>query len=197
MAQFTERAIMDTFVRLLEKMPLDKIKVRDITAACGISRNTFYYHFANVYALLEAVLRRDMERILGAHREKGESWFDGLRRLFTYSSDNRRMIYHIYISGSQPTLERPFFQLTEEFFMEYIREAAQGLAVSLEDLQFICFSYQAMLVGILMEWLRQGMKTDLNQLLDRAQRLLLGNTRRILEASVRSDPPECPSPSAC
>ena len=197
MAQFTERAIMDAFVRLLKKMPLNKIKVRDITAACGISRNTFYYHFGSIYALLDAVLRRDMEQILGAHREKGESWLDGLRRLFTYSSENRRMIYHIYVSGSQPTLERPFFQLTEAFFMEYIREAAQGLAVSLEDLQFICLSYQAMLAGILMDWLRRGMKSDLNQLLDQAQRLLLGNTRRMLEASARKKSPERPAPSSC
>lgn len=184
---------MDAFVQLLEQTQLDKITVRDIITACGISRNTFYYHYGDIYALLEAVLRRDAQKILGAHRE-GESWSDGLRRLFAYMSENRRTVYHIYASVSHRTLEQYLFQITEQFFMEYILEAAQGLTVSREDLHFICFSYQSMFVGMLLEWLRQGMRGDLSEWLDCAQRLLLGNTRRMLEAASARDGPGKPRP---
>ena len=64
MAQFTEKAIMDAFVRLLDQMPLDKITVRDIITECGISRNTFYYHYGDVYALLEALLKQEMQKLI-------------------------------------------------------------------------------------------------------------------------------------
>ena len=50
---FTKKAIMDSFLHLLEKKPLDKITVRDIVDDCGINRNTFYYYFQDIYAVLE------------------------------------------------------------------------------------------------------------------------------------------------
>ena len=98
--------------------------------------------------------------------------------------EKRRVLYHIYTSMEHQLLERYIFQATEPFFMQYIHEEAQGLPVAEEDLQFLCFSYQSMFAGFLFEWLRRGMRQDLHEVLDRAQRLLLGSTRRILEASM-------------
>ena len=80
MAQITRTAIMDTFVRLLQQMPMDQITVQAITAECGISRNTFYYHYSDIYALLKAMLQRDMDMLL-SQRNQGESAREGLRRL--------------------------------------------------------------------------------------------------------------------
>ena len=53
MPSFTKKAIMDSFLHLMEKKPLDKITVRDIVDDCGINRNTFYYYFQDIYAVLE------------------------------------------------------------------------------------------------------------------------------------------------
>ena len=55
MAAFTKKAIMDSFLHLMEKKPLDKITVRDIVDDCGINRNTFYYYFQDIYAVLEEI----------------------------------------------------------------------------------------------------------------------------------------------
>ncbi len=45
MAQYTKKAILQTFEEMLEKMPFDKMTVSAIVARCEISSNTFYYHF--------------------------------------------------------------------------------------------------------------------------------------------------------
>ena len=58
MPSFTKKAIMDSFLHLLEKKPLDKITVRDIVDDCGINRNTFYYYFQDIYAVLEEYCNR-------------------------------------------------------------------------------------------------------------------------------------------
>jgi len=186
MAQFTKKAILDAFLRLLEQMPLDKITVRDICADCQISRNTFYYHYGDLYALLEAALRREIQFLQEKHRQ-GENWYENLRRLFSSVSEHRQQIYHIYRSANHDILMQNLFRATEELFMEYVREAAQGLTVPDKDIQFICFSYQSMFAGMLMDWLRRGMHGDPADFLDRAQRLLLGNTRRMLEAGIQAD----------
>ena len=58
MANFTRKAIMDACIKLLEKKPLNRITVRDIVEECGISRNSFYYHFEDVPSLLKAIIRK-------------------------------------------------------------------------------------------------------------------------------------------
>ena len=104
MAQITRTAIMDTFVRLLQQMPMDQITVQAITAECGISRNTFYYHYSDIYALLKAMLQRDMDMLL-AQRNQGESAREGLRRLIGYISARQRMFSHIYGAVGHATME--------------------------------------------------------------------------------------------
>ena len=52
-SQLTKKAIMASFVRLVNKTPLDKITVKDIVEDCGVNRNTFYYYFQDIYALGE------------------------------------------------------------------------------------------------------------------------------------------------
>ena len=56
MASFTRKAIMESFVTLLNEKPLNKITIKDIVEACGINRNTFYYHFQDVPDLIEAIV---------------------------------------------------------------------------------------------------------------------------------------------
>lgn len=53
MPSFTKKAIVESFLRLVGKKPIDKITVRDVVDECGINRNTFYYYFQDIYAVLE------------------------------------------------------------------------------------------------------------------------------------------------
>ncbi len=55
MSDLTKRAIKTSFLKLLNAKMLDKITVKDIVEDCGINRNTFYYHFEDVYALLQEI----------------------------------------------------------------------------------------------------------------------------------------------
>lgn len=43
--QVTKRYIQEAFRMLLEEKPMDRITVRDIVEECGLTRNTFYYHY--------------------------------------------------------------------------------------------------------------------------------------------------------
>lgn len=53
MSQITKRALEQSLKNLLREKPLSKITVTDITEDCGISRMTFYYHFKDIYDLVE------------------------------------------------------------------------------------------------------------------------------------------------
>ena len=55
MPSATKKAIVASFLQLIGKKPFDKITVRDIVDDCAINRNTFYYYYQDIYAVLEEI----------------------------------------------------------------------------------------------------------------------------------------------
>lgn len=53
MSNTTKRALENSLKQMLLKKPLDKITISDLTDDCGISRMAFYYHFKDIYDLVE------------------------------------------------------------------------------------------------------------------------------------------------
>ena len=56
MANYTQKLIIDTFENMPERMPLEKITVTALIKECNIGRNTFYYHYEDIYVLLDDML---------------------------------------------------------------------------------------------------------------------------------------------
>ena len=61
MAQQTKNAIRRAFIQLLNERPLDKISIKDIAEKGAVNRNTFYYYYADIYALVEDILQLEIQ----------------------------------------------------------------------------------------------------------------------------------------
>ena len=48
---------------------MDKITINDLTTDCGISRMAFYYHFKDIYDLVEWVCVEDGKSELKSYRD--------------------------------------------------------------------------------------------------------------------------------
>lgn len=81
----TEKTIMDAFLTLLNQYPLDKICVKDIVSACGISRNTFYYHYQDIYDLLRATFASIVDHVL---QEDVTTWQEMVRLCKNNAAEN-------------------------------------------------------------------------------------------------------------
>ena len=68
MSQTTKRALAASLKHLLLQKPLNKITINDIAEDCGISRMTFYYHFKDIYDLVEWSCMEDAARALEGKR---------------------------------------------------------------------------------------------------------------------------------
>ena len=63
MAQRTQKAIREGFISLLNEVPFEKITVLDIAARSNINRNTFYYYYGDIFALVEDVLQTETQHM--------------------------------------------------------------------------------------------------------------------------------------
>ena len=70
---------------------LDKITIRDITTDCGISRMAFYYHFKDIYDLIEWVCIEDAGRALQG-KKTYDTWQEGLLQIFEAVLENKPFI---------------------------------------------------------------------------------------------------------
>lgn len=80
MSQVTKRALEQSLKNLLLKKPLNKITINDITEDCGINRMTFYYHFQDIYDLVEWACIEDAKKLLRIKRHI----IHGNKVLFSY-----------------------------------------------------------------------------------------------------------------
>ena len=64
MSLLTEKALAASLKKLLEKKTLDKITVKDITDDCGVNRQTFYYHFHDVYDWVEWIFTEEAKKFM-------------------------------------------------------------------------------------------------------------------------------------
>ena len=123
----TEKAIMDTFLLLLNQNPLDKITVKDIVSACGISRNTFYYHYQDIYDLLRATFAAVVDRVL---QENVTTWQESLRSCTSFALENRRAVYHVYRSAYREDLERSLYRVSEDIPISFSQNTPNSFAVN-------------------------------------------------------------------
>ena len=49
----TKKKLASALKQAMKKKPFGKITVSELIKTCGINRNTFYYHFEDIYALLK------------------------------------------------------------------------------------------------------------------------------------------------
>lgn len=63
-SQNTKIMLAETLLSLLEKKPISKITVSEIVGLFDINRKTFYYHFQDVYDLLEWHLDTELQKAM-------------------------------------------------------------------------------------------------------------------------------------
>lgn len=180
MSQMTKRALEASLKELLRHKPLDKITVSDLTDHCGVNRMTFYYHFKDIYDLVEWCCEEDAARAL-AGQKTYDTWQQGFLQIFEAVQQNKPFIMNVYRSVSREHVENYLYKLTYALIIGVVREQAQGLDVPETDQQFIAHFYKYAFVGLMLDWIKEDMRGDPAVLVERLGVIVHGNIRAALE----------------
>lgn len=159
MNNYTKQILEESLKKLMLEKPLDKITIRDLTEDCGISRMTFYYHFKDIYDLIEWACLADATKAL-AGKKTYDTWSEGLVQIFEVVYENKPFILNAYRCISRDQIENFLFHLTSDLLMGVVEEKAADTDISEEDRRFIADFYKYSFVGIMLDWIKQGMKDD-------------------------------------
>lgn len=174
MAQTTKRAIAASLKKMLAVKPLDKITIADIVDDCEINRQTFYYHFKDIYDLVEWIYTSEATKALDG-KNTYDTWQQGLLHIFEYVLDNKPFVTGTFKSLSREHLERYLFNETYNLLMGVIEEKAHGISVRDDDKAFIAHFYKYAFVGLMLEWIGAGMKEKPTDIVQRLSLLIQGD----------------------
>ena len=180
MSQVTKRALEASLKNLLLKKPLSKITISDITEDCGINRMTFYYHFKDIYDLIEWSCEEDASKAISGNKTY-ETWQQGLLQLFKAVQDNKPFIMNVYHSVSREQVENYLYKVTYDLLEGVVEEQAQGMSVRDEDNAFVATVYKYAFVGLMLDWIKGDRKGEPRELVDRLELVIHGSVRAALE----------------
>ena len=186
MSQFTKKAIIDAFVELISERPLNKITVKDIVMRCGVNRNTFYYYFEDIYALIDELFQLETEKVIG-NEEDYQSWQEAFYKAIDFVYKNKQGVYHLYKSISREQVENYLNRVSYNNILAFAKRETDDLSVDGEDVELIASFYAHALTGIVLDWLGDGMRGNPREYIERLGVLLDGNIRHCFLKNRQTD----------
>ena len=164
-ASTTKKELAAALKQLMEQKPLEKISIREITSLCGLRRETFYYHFADIYALIQWMFEEEALALLRQH-EGVQFWREGLLQLFRYIQDNRAFCLCAFQSIGHSHLRKLF----QESISGIVRTTVDKLSKEL---------HCPALVGTVESWLLGEVDRTPEELIQFADTMLQDHMRGI------------------
>ncbi|KXL52642.1 bacterial regulatory protein, tetR family [Anaerotignum neopropionicum] len=159
MSLFTKKAIHEVFLNLLFKKSFDKITVKDIVEECGINRNTFYYYYKDIYDLLEDVLLTETKKVL-EDQQSSHTCYEEFLRIAAFITSYKTSISHIFYSKSRDVFVSYLYDISEIILQNYIDHLKVSINISEQNKKFVCDFYRFSLVGMIINWIKNGMEED-------------------------------------
>lgn len=104
----TKAVIVNAFEGLTRQQNVDKISVTDVVNACGLSRQSFYYHFRDIFEVIEWVAKQKTRETL-ARSLAADTLEMAFQELIHAVADNYSFLHKLIISSKWKNAERIFF----------------------------------------------------------------------------------------
>ncbi len=149
----TRKLIMDSFIKLSEAKEFKEITVKDITTEAMINRATFYYHFQDIYDLLEKALSEVLLVNLDSSTYKNSVLDEEtFIRIFEAVTQFQQSISHRCHSGYEETIARIIRDQLEVIFLKLLTKQHPAKKREALTLNAVMLSWG--IYGASVEWSR-------------------------------------------
>ena len=160
-ANNTKNLLAESLQDLMRTHPLEKISVNDIVEHAGVGRNTFYYHFADKYDLVNWCFQKGIMQFLTESPSLG-NWQSIAEQLEQYFREHQVFYTNALSYTGQNNLRDYIQHFLSGVLVQRLREAqamqGQKEELSESELRFAGNFLSGALMGILLPWVQSGMK---------------------------------------
>ncbi|EGD46600.1 regulatory protein TetR [Ruminiclostridium papyrosolvens DSM 2782] len=179
MLKNAKEVFAESLEKMLKKKTLDHVTVKDIVQDCGVSRQAFYYHFNDIYQLVEWIFKEQTFEALADNKDIN-TWQQGYHNILERMRQNRNFVYNVYRSISREYLETFMYRVLYEIIYPVVEDQSKGLIVDDKYKEFIAHFYSLAVVAIGMDWIRTGMKENPGEIAEKVAVLVKGDFKKAL-----------------
>ena len=178
MAADTKQMIADTLFEILEHKKIDAVTVKSLAEACGISRQTFYYHFQDILDVLEWGTRQALEQDVAESLRVRD--LRAAIGVFVAQAVRRRAVIRMFLSSHRRAdFERLLLDAVRVQLGELLRRRFPGSRLPVADAAALLDFCSYGVMGLLLSHCCRE-EADPEQLADQIYRLLTGQMRSAL-----------------
>ena len=154
--------------------PNEAITVTSITKACGLSRQSFYYHFRDLHELLAYTLHRELLKVILPVRDAGrKAW---VQAILERMQDRGELVERIMQAYGSETVDALLKDELSIHVMRAVEEYSVGLDIARADRALIAHFYTAGLIEIIKIWIADGMRESPELLAERLDQLIVNSS---------------------
>ena len=181
----TKMMIRKALMNRLNKEPLSRITIRALCEDCGINHNTFYYYYADIYAVIQEYFDENLESVEAVY-SRTDSWELSFLEAVRPVMKNRRAVYHIYYSIRKEDLEQYLYSVSGNIMQAFVDSILPEVPAKEEDRKLIAHFYRCALTNIVLHWIADGMKQEPKDMITRIGYLFNGSIEEALRRSAVS-----------
>lgn len=174
MSQITKKALAASLKKLILEKPFNKITINDITNYCGINRMTFYYHFQNIYSLMEWTITEDL-KISFEGTNTYDTWEKRFVDFFIALKKQKTFMKKVFKSINREHVEKYLSKYAFKLVLDVVNEKTENTSLTQEEKEFIAAFYKCAFVGMIIDWIDEDMKNNPELIVKRIGILVKGD----------------------
>ena len=136
----TRKKILKTATEEFSKFGYDAVSMNNLASKIDVNKATIYYHFKDIYDLVEWSCLEDAKRAL-EEKKTYDTWQQGFLQIFKAVQENKPFILNVYRCVHREQVEKYLQPLVDQLLLDVIQEESVGMTIREEDTQFIAKVY--------------------------------------------------------
>lgn len=164
-AEITKSVLARSIKSLLRQKTLDKISIKELVAESGLNRQTFYYHFDDIYHLIEWTFRNETMSIFKSY-SGSQIWQEGLKRFLQDIENNRIMCQNVLNAMSIDKMAVLFYEDLSGIVVKAIEDLADGYELEAVYKKQLTLYFTISLAGMVEAWTYQKIDMTSDELVN-------------------------------
>ena len=156
MENTTKYKLSSTLKKLLLKKDIEKITIGEIAQEASVNRQTFYYHFKDIYDLVEWIYMNEIIKELKI--DVFNDWEKSCDFTLNYILKNKNFISKTYKISSLDNF------IYNQIYDQIFKKENKLFKNSKVDIDFMTRFYSHAFIGIISDWIKNGMKETPEQI---------------------------------
>lgn len=174
-----KKRIAEELVELLNDHSLDRISVKELSERCGISRQTFYHYFHDIYEVVEWIFATASESILREFTDL-DTWLSGYVVMTQWIRNHKVLVMKCCSSLRKDYVENFMNQLLYVYIDKVVHDEAKGMNVTEKQKSFIARFYTYAIIAVSLEWITGGMRETPEEMAGQIDLMTRGDLNRSL-----------------